>query len=535
VAADEWGNIHVAWSDARDGNEEVYYKFSYACGVDLWAEPVDLAAAYFAYPNESKTVPYKIWNKGFPEDSITLTISFTPSGVGQDWSVVLEPTYFPSVAPGAFVEATLRFRAPANASPGNQANASIVATPGCSANGADEISWIAFVRAHRGLELNLTFGQAQQLADNGDVVPFNLTVTNTGEVREDEITLFDESYNTSQGWWGSFSHSNIALAPHASATVEYYAFVPGGAVGGSLGVFLVAARSAADTTVVDTLGLTVVVRERFFFTLAAAPPGATVMAGATATFAISVTAGGNAPKPIGVNLSWEAALLSVSMEPASVALRPGESATATLTVTVPAQSANNALINITVRGTSEFPRANSSTTISVRVEVPSPPPPHPDPPPPDPLLLADLLVRNASIGGGILAPGGVLSLRAEVRNDGAALAFLVEVALYDNGKWLESRTLQALPSGGAETLEFSWTATAGAHTLRLSVDPSAADHPNGTIAESNETNNDASLVVFVPALEEVTTGAEAPFAIILVAAVALALAFGFVIRRQRRV
>lgn len=87
-----------------------------------------------------------------------------------------------------------------------------------------------------------------------------------------------------------------------------------------------------------------------------------------------------------------------------------------------------------------------------------------------------------------------VTINVTVRNPGAGGAHNVAVAFFDNGAAAApNQTIGSIPAGGSAVVSFEWDARQkqGTHTLTAVADPLNA------IAESNEANNSASVVVEV--------------------------------------
>ena len=90
--------------------------------------------------------------------------------------------------------------------------------------------------------------------------------------------------------------------------------------------------------------------------------------------------------------------------------------------------------------------------------------------------------------------GQDVEISALISNKGTAAAKDVSVAFYDGSKKMAERTIAELGPGANQEVVVKWStgdAALGRHTIRVMVDPT------GTVAESNETNNEASTRVTV--------------------------------------
>ncbi len=109
----------------------------------------------------------------------------------------------------------------------------------------------------------------------------------------------------------------------------------------------------------------------------------------------------------------------------------------------------------------------------------------------------DLTVDSLILSKPNPAPGEAITLTATVRNSGDYAVSPVRVAFYDDVTQIGSvQTLPDLTAGYTATAQVTWTVStpAAVHTLKARVDP------NGEVAETDETNNEATLTTVLPDL-----------------------------------
>ncbi len=117
---------------------------------------------------------------------------------------------------------------------------------------------------------------------------------------------------------------------------------------------------------------------------------------------------------------------------------------------------------------------------------------------------ADLEVRQTDMGVTPLSAtlADEVTVRAIIRNRGGTDTADVEVSFYDNDPDNEStrigdpEIITMISGGAAQTVEKSFFLTAGDHTIYVVADP------GGTIPESDESNNRASISLSVEALQD---------------------------------
>jgi hypothetical protein len=144
--------------------------------------------------------------------------------------------------------------------------------------------------------------------------------------------------------------------------------------------------------------------------------------------------------------------------------------------------------------------------------------------------LPDLALSEGDISTKPQRPreGDDVSITFRVLNRGVQGAAAFSVRLFVDGNETSERAFRGLNAGANSSGKLVWRAARGAHTLRLAVDPA------NEIAERNETNNEAAIVVDVGAPAPVVeTGADWLLPLALVFAAALAAAVAYAVLRRR--
>ncbi len=152
------------------------------------------------------------------------------------------------------------------------------------------------------------------------------------------------------------------------------------------------------------------------------------------------------------------------------------------------------------------------------------------------LVVGGADLRPASMVASDIAPRVDQDIRIAIRvhNGGLVAAERFTVELLDNGEQVGIAQVSRLEAGQDTVVVVVWRAVEGHHTLTARVDPPLAEgDPWGSVAEANEADNEASLVVDVgggSAVDDGTTIAGAVAAI----STALGLAAIHVHRKRRR-
>jgi parallel beta-helix repeat protein len=114
----------------------------------------------------------------------------------------------------------------------------------------------------------------------------------------------------------------------------------------------------------------------------------------------------------------------------------------------------------------------------------------------------DLALSSRDIAFSLTAPveNDEVRITATVHNVGTEDASNIPVAFYDNAKLIGESTISHLSKGSSEATGISWHAKpSGWHTITVKVDP------RNELAETDESNNDASRSIYVyPSLPDLT-------------------------------
>jgi uncharacterized membrane protein/outer membrane protein assembly factor BamB len=107
------------------------------------------------------------------------------------------------------------------------------------------------------------------------------------------------------------------------------------------------------------------------------------------------------------------------------------------------------------------------------------------------LLFPDLVISSDIRHPRDISNGDIVTISAEVSNEGDIEAREVLVTFYVDGKEVKTQTITLLPKGSSRLIPFTWEAMSDEHTLTIKVDPENA------IVEKYENNNEKSTKVDV--------------------------------------
>jgi subtilase family serine protease len=99
----------------------------------------------------------------------------------------------------------------------------------------------------------------------------------------------------------------------------------------------------------------------------------------------------------------------------------------------------------------------------------------------------DLTVQSITVSPPNSAIGDKITITCNIANQGNSKTQDSAVNLYIDDTLIESRALPPIDAGSSLAVPFSWTSTAGNHTIKIIVDP------NNTVIETNEANNEKEM------------------------------------------
>jgi uncharacterized membrane protein/outer membrane protein assembly factor BamB len=107
------------------------------------------------------------------------------------------------------------------------------------------------------------------------------------------------------------------------------------------------------------------------------------------------------------------------------------------------------------------------------------------------ILFPDLVLPTGIRHPSSIANGDIVTISAEVKNDGDIEARDVLVTFYVDNKEVKTQTINILPKGSTRLIPFTWQSASGKHKLTIKVDPEDA------IVEKYEDNNEKNKDVDV--------------------------------------
>ena len=351
IAIDPDDNFHVAWVDTRDSNQEIYYKFAFNFALELYADPIDIANMLFMHPNETKILPMLLKNKGGLADGYTLDLAYTSGADALGWRVFLDTTFIESLDSDQVTPVLLSVHAPGNAKDKDNISVTVNASSISAPSEFDQIQLQVFVTVSR--EVKLSVANKLQIGANGGTVAFNMIVSNTGDVREDDIELRHILGTGPVDWTVWLDKARVALDPKESTNFTVYITIPENAPGLALQTFGITAYSEVDQTASDSISLQVSTKQAFVIQMTADPTLRYVNPGEVATFQVSVHNIGNLAGQVQINVEAQDPAIKgflAALDSETVYLRGGEQTGVRLSVTVPANAIADTRLTLVVQG-----------------------------------------------------------------------------------------------------------------------------------------------------------------------------------------
>lgn len=468
IAADPWDNLHLVWSDERGGDAEVYYKRSYQCGAELWADRYDIAAMFFILPDETKHLPLRLNNTGYWSANLTLQLDVTGAPPGSGWAIFLNATDFVDVPRGGGVDASLQITSPASPKEGDDVWVNITASTNCSLGGEDLVNFPTYVYYPRAI--SLLFDQANQTALAGATVEFQGRVENLENLTE-PVLLQHVFGAGNYGVTVRFNQTSLTVGPKSAKNVSASFHVPDDAVPGSVLVAQVVAMSQVDTTVRSVANLSVLVDPTVSIELDAHPDLRTAPWGTPLNYTVSVRNTGNIQEAARITLTIGASAITATIGIPDVWIAGGESADVPILAQIPHSAIDGDRFGFTLTATAVDFGSSASVTMWAVVE-------------PDRQIAVD--VDPASPG----PPGGNTTLNISITNNGSANEQVGVVVTDTPAGWSAGEAAPANLSLGPGT----------ANATRLNLTPPAGTAPgpyNITICICSEGRPPLELVVAV--------------------------------------
>jgi uncharacterized membrane protein len=281
--------------------------------------------------------------------TMTFTVTVTNTGDNADnyvlhasdnlgWDLSLAENSLENVAPGRTRTTALTVAIPENAAPDTRDKITITATSRENENVTDNATCIArSIAITRGVSVSISPAEVDGMP--GDRLSFTIKVTNTGNI----IYNYDLTVSDNAGWNPSISENTIEISARENRSVTLGVAIPENAMPETMDKITVTVTSRENAAVSNSatcLARALILR-RVEVTISPGyrngPPGA--MLNHTVRVTNTGRAADNYMLVVSGTTGWR-----TSIVPDSLALEPGESGEATLTITVPSGSNGSSMI-----------------------------------------------------------------------------------------------------------------------------------------------------------------------------------------------
>ncbi|MEW5759877.1 MAG: CARDB domain-containing protein [Candidatus Thermoplasmatota archaeon] len=341
IAIDPEDNVHVVWTDTRDGNKEIYYKFAFNFAIDIGMTPQEILSLMFIRPLEVKTANVTVRNIGGMNDTMYINVSIeNMTHVG--WTAWLEAkdennrdidlsNVGIDIAPGKRKTVKLCVKGPPEGMDGDYILVHVIGTSKGNPLKNDTITLK--------VQLQIQHLIVLKCAENMKSTPPNVPVTyiiniqNLGDVKEDILLYF-----VSQPFWDAqLETEKVTLDRRKSTNVNLTVKPPSFAKADELGVVTVTGKCVAMPTVKSSVTTKTIVGANFFFTLTIEDSEKWVYPGETAEYIIFIENYGNVAGIVIIILEivtgtgdW-----SAELDATTIGIKGGERSEVRLTVTPP--------------------------------------------------------------------------------------------------------------------------------------------------------------------------------------------------------
>ncbi|MEW5759821.1 MAG: hypothetical protein AB1779_03530, partial [Candidatus Thermoplasmatota archaeon] len=297
IAIDPEDNVHVIWTDARDGNKEIYYKFAYGFGVDISMTPTDILSLMFIRPLEVKSANVSVKNTGGMNDTMFVNLSIeNMTHVGWDAWLYATDDYGQEIdvsnvgidiGPGKRKIVKLFVRGPPEGMEGDYILIHVIGTSKGNPLKNDTITLKVQLQIQHLIVLRCAENMKTTLPDIS--VTYAITVQNLGDVAED-IDLY---FVGTPSWNVTLEKNKVGLDRMQSTSINLTVKPPSYAKENEMGLVTVTGKCVAMPTVKSSVTTKTLVGANFLFTLSIFDSEKWVFPGESAIYAVVIENYGN--------------------------------------------------------------------------------------------------------------------------------------------------------------------------------------------------------------------------------------------------
>jgi uncharacterized membrane protein len=277
-------------------------------------------------PGELLSYVVTVINTGPAGDNYSLTVDDNAG-----WNPSISPTLL-TVPAGENRTATLTVTVPTDALYCIEDNIQVIARSGIDNTVSADDFCIAHVKAVRGVKVSIS--PSYKGGKPGSVLDYTITVKNEGNIVDTYILTADYSLD----WELSISPTLLTIMPCENDTATLTVTIPEGAVPPASNNILIVVTSTENDQVKDNDSCTTYVFVKRV-EVSISPDNRSGAPGTTLTYSVTINNAGSVDDSylltVDDNLGW-----GPSVSPSSLSIPAGGNATATLTVTIPANADN---------------------------------------------------------------------------------------------------------------------------------------------------------------------------------------------------
>lgn len=216
----------------------------------------------------------------------------------------------------------------------------------------------------RGYDVDLTSSTTERTANPGELVTFEMTLMNLGNVA-DEIGLLLS--DPPPGWHAGFTKDSHALGPNGEAAVVLNVVVPLNATAGETAPFSVTAVSSGNSTKTQRVDLQVVVNQVHGVELTTMLGQLDMLPGEERRMEMTVTNTGNGEDEFTLSLPDPTSDWWITLPQVTVEVPARSKKIVTVVIAAPDKALAGTSIEFTVRVVSSMPALDDNVTFSARI------------------------------------------------------------------------------------------------------------------------------------------------------------------------
>jgi uncharacterized membrane protein len=280
AARDPNGQLHVVWSDNRDGNYEIYHMTGSTRGIELGMTAEEMYKAMYVHSEETRRANLTVRNLGGLNDTVHIDIANDFHG-HKGWNAGFEAEEF-NLGPREERRFWVSVTGPPVGLPNEYIDTKLVAVSAGDPTRTSTVRFRTYLLIDQRLRLDC--GARERTVNAGDPASYTLTLGNLGDT--DETVELDAA--GPPDWGLNLSESRFMLDRGSSRTLSLTVNTPLSAMDMIVGVVLVRAWCVSNPAVKAEVALTTRIAAWQEIYLTADREEATVPPGGTAVFVLTL-------------------------------------------------------------------------------------------------------------------------------------------------------------------------------------------------------------------------------------------------------